>query len=263
MTQAPVTRACIFSIALSLALLATGCGGGGGSSPPPPPASIRVTISPQTVALGFGATQQFTVLVTGTTNTAVTCSVSNIPGGNSQVGTISTTGLYTAPSAIPSPNPVTIMATSQADTTQSASATVTIVPSSSQQNVIVMAGQITSSIDIALTSITPTLQFIAIGICCTAGSTGVQLARGSSATLLLVGNGFEPGTIYSVSGPSSDVTVTQPSDGDFTQTNENPPIPAVKLRVSISANAMPGARNVMVASSNGELTVFVGGLLIQ
>jgi hypothetical protein len=263
MTRKPVTSARILSVVLSMALLAIGCGGGGGPSPVPPPVSISVTVSPQAVALGFGSVQQFTALVSGTTNAAVTWSVSSIPGGNSQVGTISTAGLYTAPSAIPTPNPVTVTATSQADTSQSASATVTIVPSPSQRNVTVAAGQITSSIDIPLTSMAPTLQFIAMGICCSAGSTGVPLPRGGGATLLLVGNGFEPGTIYWVSGPSSDVTVTQPTGSDFTHTNGNPSFPAVLLRVVISANAVPGARNVMAANSNGELTVFVGGLLIQ
>jgi hypothetical protein len=43
-------------------------------------------------------------------------------------GTISATGVYTAPATVPSPGTVTVTATSVSDPTQSASATVTIVP---------------------------------------------------------------------------------------------------------------------------------------
>ena len=46
---------------------------------------------------------QFTATVTGTTNTAVTWSVNGVAGGNSTVGTISTSGAYTAPATAPEP----------------------------------------------------------------------------------------------------------------------------------------------------------------
>jgi len=49
-----------------------------------------------------------------------------VAGGNSTVGTISSTGVYTAPNAVPATNPVSITATSTQDTTQSGSASVTI-----------------------------------------------------------------------------------------------------------------------------------------
>jgi hypothetical protein len=47
-------------------------------------------------------------------------------GGNATAGTISSSGLYTAPGVVPSPATVTVTAVSQADTTKSASAQVTI-----------------------------------------------------------------------------------------------------------------------------------------
>ena len=47
-------------------------------------------------------------------------------GGNSTTGTISISGLYAAPSSIPSPATVTVKAIAQADTTKSASASVTV-----------------------------------------------------------------------------------------------------------------------------------------
>lgn len=249
---------------LCVTLLIAGCGGGG--SPSPPAQTISVTVSPSTATLQVGKTQQFTATVSGTTNTAVTWSVNNVAGDNSTVGTISTSGLYTAPNAVPSTNPVTVTATSQADATKSASSSVTIAQQTTVSQVTVTAGQTTSA-NISLTSMTPTLQFLAIGTCpptgnCTAGSTGVQLTQGSSATLFVVGNGFVAGTVFTVSGPpSSDVTLGSPT---FAQTDPtNPPVfPAATMSVTVSANATPGPRNVMATNGSAELTVFAGGLLI-
>jgi hypothetical protein len=90
--------------------------------------SVAVTISPASATVRTGATQQFTATVTGTTNAAVTWSVNGLQGGNSTVGTVSSSGLYTAPSAVPSTNPVTVAAISAADNTKSGSASVTITP---------------------------------------------------------------------------------------------------------------------------------------
>ncbi|PYU60108.1 MAG: hypothetical protein DMG55_11780 [Acidobacteria bacterium] len=88
--------------------------------------SVSVTISPTSVALAPNATQQFTATVTGSSNTAVTWEVNGVTGGNSTTGTVSTSGLYTAPATVPNPANVTVTAVLQADTTKSASATVTI-----------------------------------------------------------------------------------------------------------------------------------------
>ena len=112
---------CGFPFALSCVLLYIlgGCGGSGSSTPL---VQISVTISPTSTTVAVGHTQQFTASVTGTTNTAATWSVA---GGTSN-GTISATGLYTAPATLPSPSQVTVTATSQADSSKSASATVTV-----------------------------------------------------------------------------------------------------------------------------------------
>jgi len=96
-----------------------------------PPSSVSVQVAPQSPTLGPGQTQQFTATVTGTTNTAVTWSVNGVAGGNTALGTTSANGLYTAPAAVPSTNPVTVTATSAADPTKSASAAVTITSGAS------------------------------------------------------------------------------------------------------------------------------------
>ena len=82
---------------------------------------VSVSIAPAQPIISAGGQQQFTATVTGTTNTAVTWSVT---GG----GTISPTGLYRAPASVSAPTAVTVTATSVADTTRSATTTVTILP---------------------------------------------------------------------------------------------------------------------------------------
>jgi hypothetical protein len=89
-----------------------------------PGAGISVGVTPATATLSASQTQQFTATVSGTTNPAVGWSI------NPNVGTVSPTGLYTAPSTITAIQNVTVTATSAADPTQSASATVTLQPSS-------------------------------------------------------------------------------------------------------------------------------------
>jgi hypothetical protein len=93
----------------------------------PMSSQVLVSISPTSVSVQTGQTTQFTATVTGTTNTNVTWQVNGVSSGSTAAGTISSTGLYTAPSNIPSVNPVTVTAQSVYDPTKSANATVTIV----------------------------------------------------------------------------------------------------------------------------------------
>ncbi len=90
--------------------------------------AVSVTLSPKTPSVQAGFTQQFTATVANNSNTGVTWQVSGIAGGNTTVGTISTSGLYTAPASVPGTNPVTVKAVSIADTTKFDTATVTITP---------------------------------------------------------------------------------------------------------------------------------------
>lgn len=99
-------------------------GGLGGDSEKKPP--VAVTIGPAATTLAVNGTQQFSASASGSGNGAVTWAVNGVAGGNAVVGTISSAGLYAAPSAVPSPNRVTVSATSLADASASASAEVTI-----------------------------------------------------------------------------------------------------------------------------------------
>jgi serine protease len=92
------------------------------------PSPVTVSVLPVTGSLqaGSGTTQSFTATVGDTLNTQVSWQVNTIAGGNATVGTISSAGVYTVPSLVPSPATVTVTAISLADSTRSASAVVTI-----------------------------------------------------------------------------------------------------------------------------------------
>jgi hypothetical protein len=91
------------------------------------PQDVQVSISPRYVVVQLGQQQPFTVTVTGTGHTAVTWQVDRANGGNSSAGKISTTGVYTAPSAMPKLASATVTAVSQADPSKSATAVITLV----------------------------------------------------------------------------------------------------------------------------------------
>ena len=83
-------------------LFMAGCGQSGSSSSSGPAARPSVKISCYPGAILVGQTSQCTATVTGTgsDNSAVNWKVNGVEGGNATVGTISRSGLYTAPSSI-------------------------------------------------------------------------------------------------------------------------------------------------------------------
>jgi hypothetical protein len=88
-------------------------------------APVSLTISPSAIALNARATQQFRATVTGAIDAGVTWTVNQTPGGNSLLGTVDASGLYTAPDVAPALT-VALTATSHADSSKSASATITL-----------------------------------------------------------------------------------------------------------------------------------------
>jgi hypothetical protein len=94
---------------------------------PSTPTSVSVTISPSTANIRAGDQFQFTATVSGSSNTAVTWSVNGTAGGSSTLGTISSSGNYTAPASLPNPNAVTLTATSSASSSASGSSAITLM----------------------------------------------------------------------------------------------------------------------------------------
>lgn len=118
-----LVRCALSSTAAFVVALLTSCGGAANSTSSGQNANVvSVTISPSATSISAGGSQTFVVTVGGSSNTNVTW--------NASAGTISGTGNtinYTAPAAAGS---YTVSATSAADTSKSASATVTAVTGS-------------------------------------------------------------------------------------------------------------------------------------
>jgi hypothetical protein len=128
------SRLWIFSGILSVGVSLANLGCGGGSSTPPGPTITSVNVSPSgptTVVIGQTQLYMATVQGTGNFSTSVDWQVNGVIGGNATDGTISATGLYTAPTTIPpvvgpGPATVTVEAVSTEDATKSGSSTVTL-----------------------------------------------------------------------------------------------------------------------------------------
>lgn len=118
-------------------------------------APVFVTLAPlyAFVQPSFGApsTSQFFATVTGTKNSSVTWSVqTGVPGqgcGGAACGSVDVNGLYTAPSVAPNPNAISIVATSVADGTKSATAAIAITSGPVIEKILpssLMAGDVES-----------------------------------------------------------------------------------------------------------------------
>jgi len=85
------------------------------------PPVVSIAISPLTATLAAGAQRTFTATVTGSTDTAATWSIDE----GAACGTVTAAGVYTAPATGATCH---VRATSRADGTRSAAATVTVTP---------------------------------------------------------------------------------------------------------------------------------------
>ena len=116
--------------AVLLSLVLSSCGGNNTYSPTltggSGPSAITITIVPPTATVIPLATKQYQAIVTGTSNKAVTWSIAPTGDQNGNA-TISPTGLVTTNNG---DGGFTITATSQADPTKSATATLTVAGSS-------------------------------------------------------------------------------------------------------------------------------------
>jgi serine protease len=88
--------------------------------------AVQVAVCPATAVLRTGATQALSATLANTTNTEVTWEVNGVPGGNASVGTVSSTGLYSAPASVPPGGMVTVTAVAAADSAASGAAQLTV-----------------------------------------------------------------------------------------------------------------------------------------
>ena len=90
---------------------------------------MTVTVSPTgpSVQAGVGS-QAFSATLTSTANTTVTWKVNGVQGGNATVGTITSAGVYTPPTNVPTNPVVTVTAVSVANPAASGFMGLTITP---------------------------------------------------------------------------------------------------------------------------------------
>src|SRR6201996_7331179 len=193
-------------LVLTLALFITDVGCGSRSSnpeQPPAPPQISVSVSPSTAKLTTSQTQQFSASVLNTSNKAVTWMVSGPPG---DVGSISATGLYSAPGRVPSGS-ISITATSVADPTKFDTAKVEV-------DTVTLEVSVSVSPSTATVTIGQAQQF----------SASVQNSSNTAVTWTVTGPPSDAGSIsatglYSAPGrvPSGSVSITATSVADPTK----------------------------------------------
>jgi uncharacterized protein (DUF1800 family) len=186
---------------------------------------VAVMVAPATAMVRTGNQQVFTVMVTGALNPSVTWAVNGVAGGNSTTGTIAADGTYTAPLTLPTPNTVTVTATSVEDPTRSSSATVTL------ENAIPVIGSVTP------TTFTASTQF----------------------EMTVNGSGFTPGSIVNFGAVPLSTTFIAPTQLIAVGTPTLAQVGTVPVTV---VNPDPGGStsapfNVQVVGPNSNITVTV------
>jgi len=211
-------------------------------------AGVGVTLTPGPTTLPIGTALSFTATVTGTTNTAVTWSVDAIAGGNSTVGTITGTGntvTYTAPASSGSH---TVLATSAADTSRSASTLVTVQP----------AVSVTLSLPTATVASGGTQTFTATvtGTTNTAVVWTVDTITGGNATVGTV-TGTGSTVTYTAPATAGTHTLKATSSADSAKTASATITVQGPVSVSVSPTSTtvaPGATATITATATGGST---------
>ncbi len=206
---------------------------------------VAVTISPTTAQVVAGEHEQFSAKVTGNSNTAVTWSVTGKGCSGAACGVVSSTGLYSAPGTVPNPAAVTVTATSAADTSKAASATVTILPplevSISPSNVQVVMGEHQQFTATVTGSQKTTVSWSVTGSGCSGSACGT----------------ISPAGLYSAPAAiptPAQVTVTATSDADTTKSASA----TVTIIPPVNITITP-ASAVMAVSSQQQFEAIVKG----
>jgi len=202
------------SLLFLLTLTSAGCVGNTTKTTNPPPnnpptqQTIAVSVSPATANIRAGESYAFSATVTSSSNTAVTWSVNGTNGGSATLGTINSSGNYTAPATLPNPNSVTIRATSSASSTKSATSTATILNPTP-----VLTGINPASVGTGNFSITITGSKFVSGAHVSLSGSVLQTTFVSSSQLTATGSASSAGTFA--------INVTNPDPGEFTSSNFN------------------------------------------
>jgi hypothetical protein len=219
-----------------LAALAGLCAAGAAGCTSDAPETISVALSPASVTLAPGATQQFTATVTGTQRTAVTWTVEPV-----SCGSVSTAGLYTAPSA---EGTCTVRATSQADGSKSATAAVTVVKNTPVAPVIASFTATPATIAAGATS---TLAWSVTGADSLAIDQGVGAVTGSSKVVQPAST-----TTYTLSATNAAGTTTRTVTVTVTA-----PAPVITAFTATPATITLGQSSALAWTVTGATTLSI------
>ena len=227
----------------------------------PPPPVVTISLSSGSASLTGGQSATFTPTVTGSSNKSVTWSI------NPQVGTI-TNGVYQAPAIVGSQHSVTVSATSGADPTKTATATVSLIP------VGVTVGPATASLGVGKSA---TFAASVTGT----GNTAVTWSFNPALGTLVNGVYTAPGTIASaqtvaitaasIADPSKTATATvtlkptstgsNSGSGNQNSGSGNPASTTVTLPLEVMGpGGTTGSASFTVPSGanlNGQLTLWM------
>src|SRR5208282_5887398 len=206
-----------------------------------PPPSIQVVVSPNSGTVLLGETLPFTATVSNSTDASVVWSVNGVTGGSPQAGTISADGVYTAPADLPQGGTVQVTATSHADSSKFATASVTI---SSDIIVTISPGMVNvelGAVQAFRASISsngkpdPTIRWSLSGSSCPNSCGSVGANGNYTAPQILPGNASVTLTATSVADPSK-----QNSAGVLITSN-------FSLQLTAPATVQPGVTAALVA----------------
>ena len=218
--------------------------------------SVTVTIAPATANIVLGAAQQFTATVGNAANQSVSWNVNGISGGNAAMGTISSTGLFTAPQILPQSPNVTVQAISQADSAASASVLLTIT-----SDVTVSVTPPSASVELgAVQAFTSHIASAGVpNSAVTWSVAGTSCTNSACGTIDANGNYTAPGILpspsaasviaRSVADPSKIATVPVTITSRFTLSVTGPP------SVNAGAAAAYTATLIPVPNSNPNLSI--------
>ena len=102
-------------------------------------AAQSVRLSSRYAQLLAGQTMDFSATVNGASGQGVIWQVNNIVGGNSDVGTITSAGVFTAPATLPANSSVTVTAVSSASPQASSTASITLLSQAASGRVYYVA----------------------------------------------------------------------------------------------------------------------------
>jgi uncharacterized protein (TIGR03437 family) len=204
-----------------------------------------VTLSPQSTNLVAGQRQQFTANVTGSANTAVRWTISP------PLGTISSTGQYTAPIGLTSAQTVRVTAVSFANSAIQASATIALNPA----NITFSADSITNAATFRTGGVSPgeivTIFGAGMGPASLAGAVltadGTKLSTNVGGTQVLF-DGIPAPVVYTQAGQVSVIVPYEVAGEDSTQ-----------VQVKYNGQASPTVPVPVVRSVPGLFTALSSG----